>query len=323
MGFFRRLFGSGKKTEPDEQTTTQPSTRPDQETEYIRLRDAEGYEVAVHRQDWFDQFLAGRIKESWDHPEQLASVIGQAMRENFFHESIGPAERLMALEDSPRSCNLLTDAYLGASRVADAERTVRTCISKYGRSGANLTNLAHVQTLRGKYGDAEDTLLRALQLDPNYERAICWYESSHREKHGDAAGIAAISRIARLSGAWRPQLWLGQHAMSSDQPERAREMFRDCLAKISRPAPMSVLADISACLGSSGYFREIEELVEPAFDAKLHTIHVGSNLMRAHTEMGQFDKARKILDQLHAVQRPQDKDQLDYWTKALAQAEVS
>jgi tetratricopeptide (TPR) repeat protein len=163
----------------------------------------------------------------------------------------------------------------------------------------------------------------ALETDPNLEPAVRRYESGFRDYAGEEAGIAALTRIARIPGSWRAQLWLGQHAMHSHQPERALEMFRDCMAKVSRPAPMDVLADISASLGSAGYFREIEELVEPAFEAKIHTIHVGSNLMRAHTEMGQFDKARKILDQLYAFRRPESEGQLKYWTEALANAESS
>lgn len=163
-----------------------------------------------------------------------------------------------------------------------------------------------------------EILWQALETNPNLEPAIQRYESGFREQGGEEAGIAALTRIARIPGSWRAQLWLGQHAMYSQQPERALEMFRDCMAKVSRPAPMNVLADISASLGSAGYFREIEELVEPAFEAKMHTIHVGSNLMRAHTEMGQFDKARRILDQLYAVRRPESEEQLKYWTEALA-----
>ena len=163
----------------------------------------------------------------------------------------------------------------------------------------------------------------SLQKSPNQEHALEWVHSAIREQWGEEKGIEALTRIASVPGSWRAQLWLGQQAMYSRQPERALAMFRECLEKVSHPAPMSVLADISASLGSSGYFREIEELVEPVFDAKTHTIHVGANLMRAHTEMGQFDKARQILDQLYVARRPQDEKQLQHWTQVLATAESS
>ena len=166
-------------------------------------------------------------------------------------------------------------------------------------------------------------LWKSLEADPNYEPAVSYYVEGFRQGGGDDAVVAGLERLAALPGSWRAQLWLGEHAMHHDEPERGLAMFRDCMAKVSRPVPMDVLADISAALGSAGYFREIEEIVEPAFDAKLHTIHVGSNLMRAHTEMGELDKARKILDQLCAVRHPDFEKQLQDWTDALAKAEAS
>ena len=168
-----------------------------------------------------------------------------------------------------------------------------------------------------------ELLWQALEKNPNVEPILQRFEAGVREHGGEPAGIAALERVARIKGSWRAQLWLGQHAMYSKQPKRALEMFRACLATVSRPVPLDVLADISATLGSAGHFREVVELVGPAFDARMHTMHVGSNLMRAHNELGQFDQARHILDLLYIVRRPQDEKQLKYWRDALANAEVS
>ena len=322
MSFLKKLFGRPTEARPEPETATQFGASDTSEPGFIGVRDTDGGEINVARTEWYDKILVGRFKSGWNDPDQLAETIALAIRDDFFNESIEPAKRMLALEDSARSRNLLADAYLGACRTDEAERVVRDCISKHGKSGANLTNLAHVETLRGDYRSAEKTLVRALQIDPNYERALCWYESGVREKYGEEAGIAAIGHIASLSGAWRPQLWLGRHAMSSDQPQRGVALFRECLANAGRPIQIEVLADISAALGSSGYFKEIEEIVEPAFEPGVHGIHVGSNLMRAHTEMGQFDKARRILDQLRIAPHPALDEQLQYWTKVLTTAEA-
>ena len=168
-----------------------------------------------------------------------------------------------------------------------------------------------------------ELLWEALEKNPNVEPILQRFESGVREHGGEAAGIAALERVARIKGSWRAQLWLGQHAMYAKQPKRALEMFRACLTTVSRPVPLDVLADISATLGSAGHFREVVELVGPAFDARIHTIHVGSNLIRAHNELGQLDQARQILDQLYIVRRPQDEKQLKYWRDALATTETS
>lgn len=317
MNFFRRLFGITAKPQPD---VTPPSAS---ESSLIRVRNEEGDEFHVTRQEWFDKMLAGRFQESWHDPEQLADYLSQTINDDFFEESIPAAERLAILDDSSRSSGLLARTYLGAGRMDDAERIVRDSLSRHGKSGTTLMNLAHVQASRGENNTANATLWQALEADPNYEPAVCWYESAHREQGGEAVGIEALSRLAALPGSWRPQLMLGQHALHSQQPDRALALFRECIDHVVRPAPMDVLADISAALGSAGYFREIGEIVEPAFEPAVHGVHVGSNLMRAHAEMGQFGKARKILDQLYAVRRPEAEAQLQYWTEALAKAEAT
>ena len=157
-----------------------------------------------------------------------------------------------------------------------------------------------------------------LEKNPNYEPAVTDYVEGFNRAGGNDAVLAGLERLAALPGSWRAQLWLGQYAMRHQEPDRGLALFRECLEKISHPAPLDVLADISGTLGGEGYYREIEELVEPFFDANMHTIHVGANLMRAHTEMGQLDKARKILDQLYQVREPHSDEQLQYWTKVLA-----
>ncbi|HEY0489968.1 MAG TPA: hypothetical protein VGD30_10685 [Telluria sp.] len=196
-------------------------------------------------------------------------------------------------------------------------------ISMKGQSTMNF-----LKRLFGSSGNAQveldeplPDLWKALQRDPNHEQAVNCYASAYRQR-SEADGIAALSRVAAVPGSWRAQLWLGQHAMHSEQPERALELFRESVANANRPVPMDALADISAVLGSAGYFREIEEIVEPAFEPKVHGVHVGSNLIRAHVELGEFVKARKILDQLYAVRRPEAEPQLQYWTQALASAEA-
>lgn len=322
MSFLKTLFGIALKSKPAPQSTSKVSVPANHEPDLIRVRDAQGEEFHVTRQEWFDKVLAGRFRDSWDDSEQLAVYIAQTINDDFFEESIGAAERLVVLEDTSRSAGLLARAQLGAGRVDDAERIVRDSLARHGKSAATLTSLAHCEALRGHHAGAITTLRQALETDPNHEDAIRWYESCYREDGGEAAGIEALSQVATFPGAWRARLWLGQHAMHSEQPERALAMFRECVAQASRPVPMDVLADISAALGSAGYFREIEEVVEPVFEPKVHGVHVGSNLMRAHAELGEFGKARKILDQLSAVVHPDSEAQLQYWRQALASAEA-
>lgn len=91
-------------------------------------------------------------------------------------------------------------------RLDEAEKVFRDFISKYGEEGVVLTNLAKVYARRKDNAKVEELLWHALEVDPNQDNALGWYEVIHRERAGGEAGIAALRRIAALPGSWRCRL---------------------------------------------------------------------------------------------------------------------
>jgi len=69
---------------------------------------------------------------------------------------------------------------------------------------------------------------------------------------------------------------------------------------------------ISGDLGNAGHLPELLVIAKPLFDPAFHGLQVGNNLIKAHFDLGQFEAARRILDQLYALKRPDWREPLSY-----------
>jgi hypothetical protein len=65
-------------------------------------------------------------------------------------------------------------------------------------------------------------------------------------------------------------------------------------------------------LGKHGYLKELLELRESRFVPQLHGLQVGNNLIKAHLDLGEIEPARKTLDQLYALKRPDYRQHLSF-----------
>jgi len=268
--------------------------------------------------------LLGTIEKHWDNADQLAGFIIQSLHDEFFGEMIKPAERLLQLEeDAERSTVLLAIVYLKVGRLDDSERVLRHHMSRHGESGIIFTNLAKVHAERGEDVKTVQTLGHALELDPNQDNGLDWYEVIHREKDGVVAAQEALRRIAAIPGSWRAQLWLARTALAARDIDGAVALYRESLARVEKPAPTDMLMQMSGDLGNKGHLAEILELVGPEFDTIVHGLQVGNNLIKAHVDLGQLEEARKIIDQLYAFKRPDWSQTLGFWDTEIAKAGIA
>ncbi|WP_241061003.1 tetratricopeptide repeat protein [Achromobacter xylosoxidans] len=308
-------------SEPISEPDSEPASAPDSQADMIRAYDAYGREIFVPRDQWRDNVLAGAIERHWDDPDSLAGLIIQSLGDGFIDEMVRPADRLVELQPgAERGVVLQAIVYMKTGRLDDAERVLRDFMAAHGETGIVLTNLAKIQDERGDEAGALATLWHALELDPNQDNGLGWYEAIHREHGGDAAGVAAMRKVAALPGSWRAQLWLAHGELGAHNLSGALAMYEESLARAGTPAPADLLAQMSGDLGNAGAIEPIVQLAGPRFDAALHGIQVGNNLIRAYVELGRPDQARAILDQLYAQQRPDWKDNLGYWDTELARA---
>jgi len=334
MSLFDNLFGR-KKPEPDP-VPPKPSTPavlppkknppgdPSKDPNMIKVFDVYGREMFITKEVWRTQVLPGTLKSNWDNAEQLAGVVIGSMNDGFFADVLAAAEQLCRIDPIPaRGACAFGIVLLKLNRLDESEKVFRSYIQQHGEEGSILTNLAKVYSARNDHQKAEEILWHGLEVDPNQDNGFGWYAAIHRERGGEAAALDAMRRVAGLPGSWRAQLWLARQALQARQLEKALSMYQECLARAAKPVPADLLTQMSGDLGNAGHLPQILQLVEPHFDAKTHGLLVGNNLIKAHLDLGQIDAARRLLDQLYALNRMDWKQNLSYWDTELAKARVA
>ena len=324
MGLFDRFFGKKPApSSPNPPPPALPPVDPSQDSNLIRVFDEFGRELFVPKAEWLKSALLPTIEAAWNDPEKLASYLIDGLQGGFGAEMIKGCSRLAVIDPNAERGHVLhAAALLEAGRPDDAEKTLRRFISSHGESGLVLTNLAKVYSRRKETGKVMETLWRGLELDPNQENAMGWYEVEFREKDGTEAGLEALRRIAALPGSWRAQLWLARDALQRRSLEAALKHYEQSLANAPNPVPVDLLTQMSGDLGNAGHLPEILNLALPHFSASLHGMQVGNNLIKACLDLGQLDQARSILDELFAMKRPDWKEGLSFWDGEIAKARL-
>ncbi len=320
MSFFGKLFGKKQDQAAPlvlpPQGASEPPSDPSKDPNMIRVHDAYGREMFITKQTWRDSVLLGHIQKIWSDPSALYATIVQALSDGFGADMVKPAERLASIDsDAERGAVVLAIVYREQKRISDSEKVLLRHIERHGESGVVLTNLAKIHADRGDQQRMLETLWRGLQLDPNQDNGMGWYEVIHRESGGPAAGLDALRRIAAIPRAWRARLWLARDALSRRDLSTALALYSEALVI---PAPVDMLQQISGDLGNQGHLPEILALVSPRFDVTHHGIAVGNNLIKAHLDLGQLDSARRLLDEHYAQKRPDWKETLSFWDTELA-----
>lgn len=324
MSFFKRLLGGDKVAESPKEDRREPSGNPATDPNLIRVYDKYGRERFITKEEWRKNVLPGAIQSEWNNPDQLYGVILGALNDGFRTEIVNAARQLHEIDTDPvRGTCVWGIVLMEEDRLDEAEKVFRDFLAKHGEAGVVLTNLAKVYAKRNDDAQAEAILWRGLEVDPNQDNGFGWYEVIHRERGGDEASLAAMRRVAALPGSWRAQLWLARAALQSADLETAISLYRESLAHAPTPAPGDLLMQISGDLGNTGHLPEILDLVEPRFDPATHGLQVGNNLIKAHLDLGQTDEARRIIDQLYSLKRPDWKESLSFWDTELARARVA
>ncbi|MEQ1752021.1 MAG: hypothetical protein ABL974_21550, partial [Prosthecobacter sp.] len=287
----------------------------------VKVFDQFGRELYITKQKWLKSVLLPNLEKAWNDPEQLAGFIINGLEDGFTSELLKATERLSVTDpNTERGAVLHAITLLKSGRVDDSERVLQAHIARHGESGSVLTNLAKVHAERKDDQRMMSTLWHGLELDPNQENAVGWYEVIHREKDGAVGSLDALTQIAALPGSWRAQLWLARAALENRERDKALTLYETSLARAPRPVPAQLLMQMSGDLGRQGHLPELVNLTAPYFSPEIHGVVVGNNLIKGHLDLGQLDQARVILDQLYAQKRPDWKESLSFWDTELAKA---
>src|ERR1044072_8689606 len=323
MSILGKLFRSRDSSAQNNNAASSASD-PANDPNLIRVFDDFGREFFISKEEWRTTVLPGALKSHWDKPDQLCEVIIRALNDGFVGEVDRADERLYQLDpNSSRNVFVYAIVQLKKQRLNEAERVLRTFLENNGDEGSVLTNLAKVFAERGYTKKQDETLLRALTVDPNQDNALGWYEALARERSGEEAALSDLKRVAQHADSWRPQLWLARAALKAKHLPQAINYYRDGLSHVGSDVPADLLMQMSGDLGNEGHLAELLALTEPHFVPEQHGLQVGNNLLKANIDLGRVDVARKILDQLYSLQRPDWKETLGYWDTQIAKSHVA
>ncbi|HTI70326.1 MAG TPA: hypothetical protein VMF06_10180 [Candidatus Limnocylindria bacterium] len=324
MSFLRRMFGKkSNASEPPALTPPPASPPPPGAPATLKVWDAYGRICEIPREEWRTKVLPGNFRGAWSKPDELANLISATLNDGFIADCLEPARQLHRIDSDPkRGATFLVVVLIYLKQWGEAEEIVLTAMRQHGEDGVLMTNLAKAQAGQGHKTLSESTLWHALELDPNQDNGLLWYQAIFRERDGEAGAEAAFRRVAALAGSWRAQLWLARSSIEARNLEQALAFYRESLSRVQKPIPADLLSQISGDLGNAGHLPEILQLVGPHFDVADHGLEVGVNLIKTNVDLGQLDTASRILSQLYAQGRPDWKGHLGYWDTEIAKARL-
>jgi len=318
---FGKLFGKNKSDSPASQDRMAPATNPAADPNLMRVYDAYGREMYITKDVWRTSVLPDAIKKQWDNPDQLYPVLVQALTDGFVKDIGSAIQHLYEIDPNHGRAACLWGIFLMKEhRLGEAEAILKEATARLGEQGYILTNLAKVYEAQKEHDRADQTLWRALEIDPNQDNAFSWYWAKNKDRDGEDAGIESIRKVARIPNSWRAQLWLARHELAKSELASAVALYEDALAHCGRPVPIDLLMQMSGDLGKAGHLAELLALTEPHFIPDLHRLQVGNNLIKAHLDLGQLDAARAILDKMYALKRPDYQQTLSFWDTEIAKA---
>jgi tetratricopeptide (TPR) repeat protein len=286
----------------------------------IRAFDNFGREVLIPREEWRTNFLTKGFEEAGEDPDKLAFLVMKGVEDGFESDVLEHAKHLRDIDtNKERGWTILGIAYMANNDLDNANKVFSDYVDQFGESSSILANLAKVCARRGETTVAAEMLWHAVELDPNQEGAFRWYVSSAREKSVEAA-VEAVNRIAALPNSWRARTWQAHQALEEKDPEKALALYEEAFKMTGDPIPADILQQVSGDLGSHGYVPEILRVVAPHYQPAVHGLLVGSNIIRAHFDLGQLDAAKSLVELLFSMKRPDWQAGLSFWDAQIAGA---
>jgi tetratricopeptide (TPR) repeat protein len=307
-------------------TSTTPSVSGSkQPPNTVRVYDAFGRELFIPVEEWRKNLHALMGKAASD-PDELARLVLECLQLNQAEDATAASQHLLSIDtDLVRGACLRAIVLMKVDDPAEAEAVLNDYLAQHGADGSVLTNLAKAQEAQGRTAEADATLWSAIEADPNQENGLGWFAARERERNGVAAGDQALVRAANLPSAWRPQLLLAHEAFTRggnarEGQENGMSWYHQSLEHAPKPVPGALLQTMSGDLGNAGMLREMLSETLPHYDARIHGLPVGNNIIKAWFDLGEFESARNTLSQLQALNRPDWMQHLQYWSTEIRKA---
>ena len=286
----------------------------------MRVYDQFGRAVSIGRESWRKDVLLPNLAANRNKPDALHDLVLAALNDGFAEDVLESAQYLAANDPRPpRGAAVLGVVLLQLKDFTGARDILERALARYGDNVYLLANLARAYETSDPER-AQELIWRALALNPNEESSLGWLIANANARGGQPAMLAAYARLAALPGSWRAQLWLARFSLEGDDLVGATRLYEEALGRVS-PVPADLLMQLSGDLGNRGQAALLVQLTRPRFDLEAHGLLVGNNLIRAYIELGMLAEARALLEQLYSRQRPDWREQLQFWEQKLDDAQ--
>jgi tetratricopeptide (TPR) repeat protein len=245
---------------------------------------------------------------NWEDAERLKELGKSCIVSKYFDLAEWIFERVMELDpDDDEAIIQFSSALLNQKRWDEAEEIISNHLLKESNSSVAHQFMSVIHEKKGDYQKSMDEMQKAIECDPNNERAL-WmvYWKTHRIT-GDKGALRQMEELAaRYPKAWGPTYVVARHFEDLD-PDRAKEDYETALQRDDTDA---VLLSYTAFLGKTRSYSEMIKVVERSRKERSVDFRVLFNLGEAYLEEGKVDKAYDVSLELQASVPPPYKKRL-------------
>lgn len=280
----------------------------DKEKMFLKGTDENGKPIHVSRDEWKDKVLPEMIEQTWDDLNMLYSVISLACDNDMPDQVLDAARHAYETDTiAERASTMYSIVLIRNGLYADALKVLEDYIQKEGKTATILSCLARTHKLMGQNDLFSQTLIEAIDLDPNDEIILTWWLENQREGQENPDDKAALLEIAKKDGTWRAQTWLAHMAIENNEKFEAIDFYKQALEKSDACQEAVTLSAMD--LVQAGHVIELIDLMEQFYDPVKHEVDAGIHLVQAYIQTGQKIKGIQMLNHVEA-KRPELGEQI-------------
>ena len=219
--------------------------------EMVEVFDQFGRRLRMPKEAWRTQILLPTLATKRDDAEALNGLIVRALRDGLAADVVAPARHLATIDPNQlRGATMLGVTLLQLGQHDEARRVLEEATARHGDDGVVLTNLAKAYAGLGDTAKGDQTLWRALEVDPNQDNGLLWYVALHKEqrRRGGRGGGAGARRGAAGELA-RPAVARARRAGAQRDGRGGAASIMEVLGRVT-PVPTDALMQISGDLGN-------------------------------------------------------------------------
>lgn len=291
------------------------------DNDMLEVSDEFGLKIRVPRSEYLHKILPHNIQLQWDNPDELASIIINALHDEIYLEVEKAAKRLLEIDNvKERAASLYGSVLLKMERYLEAENFFQDYLSTNLPHPYVLTNFAKSQDLLGKNAEAIKTLEESLKIDSNQDNALNWWvqikkdDLEKQDLPSETALIYALEQAKIRFGGWLVKVLLGVEYLKINDKEEAHNNFTDVL-QVDKKEYNLVLEMLSSEIGRNGFPQDLVDLLAPIYTPAENHILTGLNLLQAYYELRDVVTGQKLLESLYKVGDHHFAEQLSWYER--------